>query len=105
MVEVLPVHVDPLEARILQEIELRGERDHVSDVVLMAGLLVGGSILPFRRRFGVTPVSGPQPGCLDDCVPGRDGVVVEVPASGTQMLQDLGEQLPLAFVGEVMDAE
>jgi hypothetical protein len=105
MVELLPVHVDPLEARFLQEVELRGERDHVSNMVLVAGLLFGRSILPFRCCFGVTAVPGPQPGCLDDCILGRDRVVVEVPAPGKQVLQDLGKQLPLALIGEVMDAQ
>jgi hypothetical protein len=105
MVKPLPVDVDPLEARLLQEVELRGERDHVANVVFVARLLFGRSILPSRRCFWVTAVCGPQPGCLDDCILGRDRVVVEVLAPAKQVLQDLGEQLPFALIGEVMDAQ
>ena len=105
MVELLPIHVDPLEARLCQAVELRGEGDQVANVVLVAVLLVGCSMLPSLGCFGVTAVPRPQPGCLNDCVLGGDRVVVEVSATGEQVLQNLGGQLSHALVREVMDAQ
>src|ERR1700677_4170722 len=91
-VQVLPEDVHALEARRTEEAELRVERDHVPDVVLVSELLLGGAVRALGRGRRAATVPGPQPRLLDHRVRRRDRVIVEVPAAGGEVGEYLGEQ-------------
>src|SRR6266567_9413222 len=105
VVELLPEHVDGLEAGGAQEVELAGQRDDVAHVVLVVPLLVRGAVVPLVRGGGVPAVINPPPGLLDHGVGGGDRVVIQEPAPGHQPRADFGEQLLLAPVGQVVHAQ
>ena len=59
---------------------------------------------PPVRGPRILPVGDPFPGGLDQRIRRAHRIVVEVPAAGDEVIEDLGEQAPLAVVGQVVDA-
>src|SRR6185437_8593097 len=104
VLQVPPVDVDTLESGRPQVFQLRAERDDVPDVVVPARLLQRRPVVTAGGPLGILAIAHPVPGGLDDGILGQDRVVVEVPAAGGERGGYLGEQAPLAVVGQVVDA-
>jgi hypothetical protein len=104
VLQMLPVDVDPLEARRPQIVQLLVKGDHVAHVVLVARLLLRRAMEALACRLRVVAIIHSCPGGFDNRVRGTYRVVVDVPAARGQVLEDLGEQAVLPVIGQVVDA-
>src|SRR5665647_1834423 len=76
----------------------------VAHVVLVASLLLRRAMKAIVRILGVVAIVRSRPGFLDSGIRRAHRVIVEVPPTGSEVLEDLSKQTLLPVIGHVVDA-